>query len=105
MRRSEWTAARTIVSTDAPDETLEWPTIAGDLVGWGNLKAFFVADTRSGSYVQITPHFGSVEAWGDALLVHFHETDQRRGTRSSIVRASELPALPQCDTSARPQDD
>jgi hypothetical protein len=94
--RPAWDRPQLIVTTTTPHESIEWPYIASDLVSWGNLKAFFIADLRTRSYAQITPQFGAILIWGDTLMVHYYRGDRRTSGDETVIRASQLPSLPTC---------
>jgi hypothetical protein len=90
--RAGWATPRRVVTL--ADGLVEWPKVTGDLVTFGDTAAHFVADLRSGSYVQVTPRYGWTDTWGDALLVQYEPTSQ--ALTSTLVRASRLRPLPSC---------
>jgi hypothetical protein len=91
--RTGWAEPRRVITL--AENTVEWPKISGDLVAWGDTEARFVADLRSGSYVQITPRFGWTDAWDDVLLVQY-APDAEASAASTVIRANGLEPLPRC---------
>jgi hypothetical protein len=91
--RPQWTNPRLIL---ADRNAIEWPYVGSDLVSFGNTLAYFVADLRSGSYTQVTPQYGYVQTFGDALVVMYYNPDKSATGPTSVVRASALPPLPSC---------
>lgn len=94
--RNGWRQPRQLI-TARPErgETVEWPYTSGDFVSFGNGKAFYVADLRTGAYTQVTPAFGGIRTFGNIMVIGFYSTEKSTST-TAIVRASQLPALPGC---------
>lgn len=88
----------TILSATPSGQNLQWPKVASALVAWDNGAAQLVADLRSGSYAQLTPQAGSTMLAADALLVGYPPAEKAAHPilEWSIVRPSNLPALPRC---------
>jgi hypothetical protein len=89
-----WDSARPIVSLSTG--SIESPTVGGDLVTFGDTKASFVADLRSGSYAQVTPEYGYAWALSGGLIVEYYTGDKSDPARPSLVQAAKLPPLPAC---------
>lgn len=97
--RRDWPGHRTI-ATLPPDEYLEWPEVAGDLVAFvTNDGNAYVADLRHGSYVWLGEEFAFVSLWGDTIMTAYRNQDKAAPARITLVRASELPPLPSCTAS------
>jgi hypothetical protein len=94
--RTGSTDALTVVKADALGEYLQWPQVGGPLVTWDNGSAQFVADLRSGSYAQLTPWAGATLLSGDALVVTYAPASKGTVVDSTLIRPSQLPALPTC---------
>jgi hypothetical protein len=92
--RPGWAGPRPLVTVT--QTRFEWPYAGGDLVSFGT-SAYFVADLRSGSYTQVTPDAGYIRIVGDALVVSYFSGDKTIAGTPSVVRASQLPPLPQCN--------
>lgn len=97
--RSGWPAPRLVA--EASTGEVEWPVVAGDLVGYIADSDAWVADLRSGSRTRVTPYWGSPVAAGHTLAVAYPESRDKAHhplLHSVIVDATRLSALPGCGT-------
>ena len=92
--RNGWTAPRQLITLDKG--LIQWPHVGGDLVSFGDTMAYFVADIRGGSYVQVTPQAGDARALPGGLIVQYYSGDKTKPGQPSAVGIAKLPALPAC---------
>jgi hypothetical protein len=75
--------------------------LTGDIVTWTG-RATYAADLRSGSYVKLTPEYGSSIAKGTHLEFSYNTTgakSQYPPNISVVIDVSKLPPLPECSPS------
>jgi hypothetical protein len=92
--RNGWTGPKQLITLDKG--SIQWPHVGGDLVSFGDTAAYFVADIRGGSYVQVTPQAGDARALPGGLIVQYYSGDKTKPGQSSVVGIAKLPALPAC---------
>jgi hypothetical protein len=92
--RDGWADAKQLITIDKGP--IQWPHVGGDLVTFGDVAAYFVADLRSGSYTQVTPEAGDARALPGGLIVGYYSGDKTKPGPSTVVATKNLPALPAC---------
>lgn len=107
--RTDWTAP-TKIFYGGQGSQVTWLQIAGDLVTWSGIVTLtgkvvygvYAADLRAGSYVKLTPDYGSSMAKGTFLEFSYATTktkSQYIPQVSFVVDVSKLPPLPTCSAS------
>jgi len=92
--RNGWAGAKRLITIDKGP--IQWPHVGGDLVSFGDIMAYFVADLRSGSYTQVTSDAGNAWALPSGLIVGYYSGDKFKPGTSTAVGIGHLPPLAAC---------